>query len=469
MDPIKLHQDLRNNQEDIQSYMRDLRNWTDQIKKKDKELSSKSKTEPPTERTLGFKRGGDSKRPVAPKPTTESAEDQRKKMAKKYEPSEEVLRLKEAGNECLKNQKYEEAIKHYSAAMALDSNYHILPANRGMAYLKQNSFKKAEQDCGKAVSLDPTYIKGYLRRGTARLELGKLQLAREDYQKVLQLEPHNPQAKMSLERIRLEEAKRARLKAAQKKTDQLASQNTSVQTPGATTDPSKVSEKPAHLRSQKPLKKISAVQVRNDEELERFIESGGVSRPEHCFESDTKGSAKLPFVTSEEKQEATEKRPNDKQGSPLQKRQGGDSTEEASNGGQKVIPDLVSTAQTVTASSMTLPTVPRSSYEFVRDWKLLRAHSELRGQYLRQIPPGDYGAIFKQALEESTLVEMLRAAESLPTAEIGSQLRGLSRVQRVDVLVMFMGASDRKLLLSLVDRCEADGQDMSGVKKRVGV
>ena len=487
MDPIKLQQDLRNNQEDLQSYMCDLRNWTDQIKKKDKELASQSKLEKLAV-SAKCKGSGDSKMSDTPKDQAlAESKGHKNEMAERVTPSEEVLKLKEAGNECLKKKEYEEAIKHYTAAMELDSSYHILPANRGMAYLKLNSFEKAEQDCGQAVALDPGYIKGYLRRGTARLELGKLQLAKEDYENVLKLEPHNPQARMSLERIKEEETKQARLKATKRKGDLSASDDLDTKTSRSVSNQSSVNEKPAHMRSKVPLKKIPVVQVRNDDELNSFIDGSVISRAGESPAIQSSGAEQSPTVNGETKKTMLEEMTvTDEKQPSLETPKGNEVTQQTSEteckeNQDQLVPESKTEkkqasalktalpAETIRTPPMTLPAVPRSSYEFVRDWKLLRAHADLRGQYLRQIPPDEYAAIFKQALEESTLVEILRVAESLPVSEIGNHLMGLSRVQRVDVLVMFMGGGDRKLLQSLVARCEQEGLDMADVKKRVGV
>ncbi|XP_043194761.1 RNA polymerase II-associated protein 3-like [Amphibalanus amphitrite] len=467
MDPIKLQQDLRNNQEDVQSYMRDLRNWTDQIKKKDKELTSQSKRAQPTESSQS-KGSGDSKRPKAPSPTEGGGK--KRTVRVENEPSEEVLRLKEAGNECLKNKEYEKAITHYSTAMKLDPNYHVLPANRGMAYLKLNSFEKAEEDCGKAVALDPGYIKGYLRRGTARLELGKLQLAKEDYQKVLKLEPHNPQAKRSMERIKLEEDKQARLKTTKRKSDLPTSSDPSSKTSRPLDQTPPVKEKPAHLRSKTQLKKIHIEQVGNDAELENYINGSSSVNSEGASETGGGEAEQPPSINGDETPNGTAEpsEPEEKQ-CPAPEEPSAEASVPKVDQAPAPDPKETPPPEVVATPAMAVPAAPRSSYEFVRDWKLLRTHGELRSQYLRQIPPGDYASIFKQALEESTLVEILRVAETLPAAEIGSHLRGLSQVQRVDVLVMFMSSQDRKLLQGLVSRCEEDGQDMSDVKKRVGV
>jgi RNA polymerase II-associated protein 3 len=62
-------------------------------------------------------------------------------------------------------------------------------------------FQEAEEDCNKSLTLDPTFVKAYHRRGTARNSLGKLDLAKKDFEKVLSLEPHNKAAQMELERI----------------------------------------------------------------------------------------------------------------------------------------------------------------------------------------------------------------------------------------------------------------------------
>lgn len=67
--------------------------------------------------------------------------------------------LKEKGNEALKLEKYDEAIKFYTQAINLDSINHVLYSNRSAAYCKCGKFQEALADAEKTVSLKPDWAK----------------------------------------------------------------------------------------------------------------------------------------------------------------------------------------------------------------------------------------------------------------------------------------------------------------------
>lgn len=431
MDPIKLQHDLKNNQEDVIGYMRDLKNWTSQIKKKDESLKSQSVSK----NKAGGSGDGES---VKTQSTPAADSSQRSKVAKKSEPSAEVIRLKEAGNEALKNKQFDDAINHYSEGIELDPGYAILPANRGMAYLKLEQFGAAERDCSRAIQLDPSYIKAYLRRGTALTRLSRLAEARADYQKVLKLEPHNTQARDGLLDIQKRESEQAVGKSEPEKTS-----NT----------PAAVPKRP-HLRSKKPLRRVEVTEVRNDEELANFIESGSVDTQNgvasvHASEH----SAISPRVSAPDTSE---------DGSAP-----GTLPEKAPDATPATTPSDAKRVSSPFPLPTKLPPAPKSSYEFLRDWRLLRSSVGRRREYLQQIPPSSYASIFQKSLEEEMLMEIVRAVESLPTPQLADHLRGLAGVPRAQLLVMLAGDEDAALLRQLIDRCDAE--DMAEVRAALGV
>ncbi|KAK7582486.1 hypothetical protein V9T40_013931 [Parthenolecanium corni] len=114
----------------------------------------------------------------------------------------EVNALKEKGNEALKLEKYDEAIKFYTQAINLDSINHVLYSNRSAAYCKCGKFQEALADAEKTVSLKPDWAKGYSRLGSAFHSLGQFEKAAEAYEKGLQFDPTNVQMKESLEGVR---------------------------------------------------------------------------------------------------------------------------------------------------------------------------------------------------------------------------------------------------------------------------
>lgn len=106
--------------------------------------------------------------------------------------------LKDKGNEHLKAQAYDEALKAYNEALELDPHNPkmnaILYANRGLVYQKKKQYDEAIQDFTKSSELNDKYFKAYLRRADTRSLQGDYDGAQADYQKVGDLEPEQRQA-----------------------------------------------------------------------------------------------------------------------------------------------------------------------------------------------------------------------------------------------------------------------------------
>lgn len=73
--------------------------------------------------------------------------------------------LKEKGNECFKNQKYEEAVLHYTHAIKLDGLNYSLYSNRSSAFLHLQQYYLALEDAKETIRLQPAWAKGHFRKG----------------------------------------------------------------------------------------------------------------------------------------------------------------------------------------------------------------------------------------------------------------------------------------------------------------
>lgn len=236
---------MRQNAEDMMSFMRELESWETDIKKKDEELRRGGR---PDEQSLPPVRNKDFKMKMRDKKKKKKKEpvgngsakgDRLKKTSRikasdyqswdKFDvgkalseldkddsppelnesDSEEVtfdqekaLAEKERGNAHFKEGKYDEAIECYTRGMSADPYNPVLPTNRATSFFRLKKYAVAESDCNLAIVLDGNYCKAFARRGAARFALQKYESALEDYEMVLKLDPGNFEAQSEVKKIR---------------------------------------------------------------------------------------------------------------------------------------------------------------------------------------------------------------------------------------------------------------------------
>lgn len=117
---------------------------------------------------------------------------------------EQVTQLKDKGNAALQAGKFDEAVKFYTEAIALDSKNHVLYSNRSAAYAKAGNYKKALEDAEKTVEIKPDWGKGYSRKGSALAYLGRLTESAQAYEEGLMHDPDNTQLKESLQEVQMQ-------------------------------------------------------------------------------------------------------------------------------------------------------------------------------------------------------------------------------------------------------------------------
>ena len=93
------------------------------------------------------------------------------------------------GNQSYQKGDYDEAIKHYSKAIELDSNYVSAYYNRGSAYGQKGGHNLAIADYSKVIELKPDYVGAYFNRGLAYWAKREYKRAIENYDKVIELDP----------------------------------------------------------------------------------------------------------------------------------------------------------------------------------------------------------------------------------------------------------------------------------------
>jgi tetratricopeptide (TPR) repeat protein len=107
------------------------------------------------------------------------------------EDEEYLIRSKEykaQGDAALQAGDCDNAIKHYTAAIELDPDNHVLYSNRSAAYMKIQYISKALRDAEKCVALAPTWVKGYNRLGVAQQSLNRYKDAINTYENGLKID-----------------------------------------------------------------------------------------------------------------------------------------------------------------------------------------------------------------------------------------------------------------------------------------
>ncbi|CDK25140.1 unnamed protein product [Kuraishia capsulata CBS 1993] len=99
--------------------------------------------------------------------------------------------LKDKGNLELKNNRYDDAIKYYTEAIALVQSA-IYYSNRAQAHIKSENYGLAIADATKAIEIDPAYLKAYYRRAVAESAILEYKKSLADVKKVLARAPKDP-------------------------------------------------------------------------------------------------------------------------------------------------------------------------------------------------------------------------------------------------------------------------------------
>ncbi|XP_049369788.1 hsp70-Hsp90 organizing protein 3-like [Solanum verrucosum] len=105
---------------------------------------------------------------------------------------------KSKGNAAFAAGNFTDAVRHFTEAINLSPNNHVLYSNRSAAYASLNKFSEALIDAEKTVELKPDWSKGYSRVGAAYLGLNNYNDAVLAYRKGLKIDPNNEMLKSGL-------------------------------------------------------------------------------------------------------------------------------------------------------------------------------------------------------------------------------------------------------------------------------
>ena len=104
-------------------------------------------------------------------------------------------RLREEGNDAYRSQRYNEAIKWYTAALAADESAAPLErakvhCNLSACYKEMGDWQTASKEAARAIDAAPDFVKGHVRLGLATID-SQPQKAADAFQEALRLDPSN--------------------------------------------------------------------------------------------------------------------------------------------------------------------------------------------------------------------------------------------------------------------------------------
>jgi len=112
---------------------------------------------------------------------------------------------KEKGNAAFKEQKYPEAVKHYTEALKrgpphVNEEAYKLYSNRAACYTKLGAWNEGLKDADMCIELAPEFPKGYSRKGHLQYFMKEYNKALETYETGLKHDPENSELKEGMRR-----------------------------------------------------------------------------------------------------------------------------------------------------------------------------------------------------------------------------------------------------------------------------
>ncbi|XP_071570643.1 RNA polymerase II-associated protein 3 isoform X2 [Temnothorax nylanderi] len=459
---ILMQKQVRDNSEDLQSEFLDLKNWEEQMKRKEQGILNErigQQIIPPVRSKNKKKCENKACKEVD---NAEQSDESVEEILSKEELENnhsKAIEYKQQGNDFVKQKKWDKAIASYSEAIKIFPYDAIFYANRALCYLKQENLYSAEADCTSAIQLDKTYVKAYHRRVTARLGLKQYKEAMDDIQKIAELEPCSKETEILLSQLEkfgsgksfmsVKDVRTAdvsdhekideKVIDTKKDTNKMSStnvDNTVKPTTRSATESKKDRripdwlpekdnveivepiDKPPHLRSKEPLKRIP-------------VQEADLSKPFKSFEEEIKATC-----SKNQHVELSGVHP-------------GNITKQKEN---------VATCkpeENFIESFREMPPIPKNAVQFLLNWRKYTSF-DFRYRYLKQIPLGSLPKIFRDSMESDIFSDILMTlkTEFMKRNEpIFSYLKDLSNVKRFRAFIMFITNSEKQDLKLMFSYC----------------
>lgn len=119
----------------------------------------------------------------------------KERRQREYEDPAKAEEARELGNGAFRDQKYPEAVQHYTEAIKRNPRDHRTYSNRSACYTKLTAFQEALKDAEKCIELAPAFAKGYTRKGAVQFFMREYEKALATYQTGLEHDPENEELK----------------------------------------------------------------------------------------------------------------------------------------------------------------------------------------------------------------------------------------------------------------------------------
>uniref|UniRef100_A0A182QEZ6 RNA-polymerase II-associated protein 3-like C-terminal domain-containing protein n=1 Tax=Anopheles farauti TaxID=69004 RepID=A0A182QEZ6_9DIPT len=402
---------------------------------------------------------------------------------------QEADKYKELGNKHIARKDFDKAERSYTKAITLYGQDAVYYTNRSLCYWNLKDYDKCLADCNKAIQLDETYFRPYYRRMQVRELRGAYQSAVEDCRKFLELTTDEKQkATAEKDLLRLEKLV---------KTDQPAKQAFVWSEVKKNAKLIKFIQKPPHLRSKTPLKRIpiqevgkaslSAIDSKvlptppsarknipdalidkmfNNNTGERLIEPEEKTNLEHLFPAN---STKLRNMFSPPTTPTEQKKPF-----PLANKATPIVKSPVSHEAAKPVKNLEPTMQrkvqnnninqvnqetnenvpkkATTTMASTALTIPKSSAQFYTTWSGL--DENLRYQYLKKLSKTSLNKLLGASLSNEMLSELLHILHKRFIPDeldvVAHVLKEIVRNETIEILSLMMNKSDRDAVSDLL-------------------